>query len=117
MIVTETDPWTFINGRPVRPTPRARFELGMDIHARHRTMPLGLLWSLVQMCRQPPRLGSHGIHCEHDVKEFAVQAEKPVPVHVDGDILGRRRSLEFRCVLRALRVAVPMPGTRLRENG
>jgi diacylglycerol kinase family enzyme len=62
VIVTKTDPWTFINSRPVRPTPRACFELGMDIYARRRTRPLGLLWSLVQMSRQPPRLGSHGVY-------------------------------------------------------
>lgn len=111
MIVTKTDPWTFINNRPVRPTPRACFELGMDIYATRSTTPLGLLWSLVQMSRQPPRLESHGVHREHDVSEFAVQAEKPVPVHVDGDMLGRRRNLEFRCVLRALRVAAPTSST------
>jgi diacylglycerol kinase family enzyme len=117
MIVTKTDPWTFINDRPVRPTPRACFELGMDIYARHRTMPLGLLWSLVQMSRQPPRLGGHGVHREHDVGEFAVQAEEPVPIHVDGDTLGRRRNLKFKCVFRALRVAAPMQAHDWRENG
>jgi diacylglycerol kinase family enzyme len=117
MIVTKTDPWTFINNRPLRPTPHACFELGMDIYARRRTMPLGLLWSLVQMSRQPPRSPGRRVHREHDVGEFAVQAEEPVPVHVDGDMLGRRRNLEFRCAFRALRVAAPMPSTWLGENG
>ena len=114
MIVANSDPWTFLNSRPLRPTPQASFDLGMDVYALTRMAPLGLLRAAVQMYRRPSGRPRADIHLEHDVGEFDVMAEEPVPVHVDGDLLGRRQHLTFRSVPEALCVAAPASVLRRR---
>jgi diacylglycerol kinase family enzyme len=115
IVVSKSDPWTFINNRPLRPTPCASFDLGLEIYATRQMAPLELLRSAVRMTRRTPRLAGNGVHLEHDIDEFAVLAQEPTPVHVDGDMVGRRRTMQFRCVWRALRVFAPLP--RIRGGG
>jgi diacylglycerol kinase family enzyme len=109
VVVANSDPWTFVNSRPLRPTPLASFDLGMDIYARRNMMPLGLLWSALRMYQQAPHSEDKGIYCQHDVSSFSILADDSVPVHVDGDMLGRRHCLEFRNVQQALNIVAPTP--------
>jgi diacylglycerol kinase family enzyme len=107
VIVANSDPWTFINSRPLRPTPCASFELGMDIYARRNMMPFKLLWAALQMSRRAPRFKGKGIYRNHDIWQFAIEAEEAVPIQVDGDLLGHPHRLEFRTIHQALAIAAP----------
>lgn len=109
IVVANSDPWTFVNSRPLRPTPLASFDLGMDIYARRNMMPLGLLWSAAKMYRQAPHSKDDRNYRKHDVSSFSVLADGSVPVQVDGDIIGRRCRLEFRNVHQALKIVAPAP--------
>jgi diacylglycerol kinase family enzyme len=40
----------------------------------------------------------------HDLAEFTLRADRPMPVEVDGDYLGEREALHVRSVPAALRV-------------
>lgn len=112
VIVANSDPWTFVNSRPLRPTPQASLEAGLDIYATHRTAPLDLIRSAVQMYRMPSRTPGRGTHLTHDLDRCFVVADECVPVHIDGDFLGRRREVDLRSVPGALRVVTPLLGTR-----
>jgi diacylglycerol kinase family enzyme len=102
-IVTNTDPWTYLGSRPVRPTPGARFDLGLDLFAADRLGVATTLRHVGQMLgngRAP-----HGRHLVtlHDETEFTVVADRPVAFQVDGDYAGERERVKFVSVPRALR--------------
>jgi diacylglycerol kinase family enzyme len=58
-----------------------------------------------------PRRTSHrargfGSRLEHDLTEFTLRADRPLPFQVDGDALEERSSVRFRGVANALDVYV-----------
>ena len=104
--VCNTDPWTFLGDRPVRATPRAGFDTGLDVFGLRRLPTLPTLRHLAQVLagRRPP----HGKHLValHDQPELVLHSEQALPFQVDGDDLGDRRAVTFRAVPRALDVVV-----------
>ncbi len=104
-IVANADPWTFLGHRPLRPTPRASFETGLDVYARRRMNSVSALHSLVQMARATPRPG-WGARVEHDLPSLVFRADEPLPVQVDGDVLEPREKFLFRSVPHAVCVAM-----------
>src|SRR5581483_12447797 len=45
-IVANTDPWTYVGNRALRPTPDTNFETGLGLYARRRMSTAGLLFSM-----------------------------------------------------------------------
>jgi diacylglycerol kinase family enzyme len=107
VIVANSDPWTFVGNRPLRPTPQASFETGLDVYARRRMSAPGLLYSMVQMARRTPHIGRRGAVVQHDLGGLVVRCEQPVPLQVDGDLLEAREKRQFDAVPRAISVVVP----------
>lgn len=114
-LVTNSDPWTFLGDRPLSPTPLASFDTGLDVYARTRMGPVGLLLSAATMAKAKPldaeasrpgwrALRALGGYIEHDAQEFVLRSSRPLPFQVDGDALDARDSVRFRSVPRALRV-------------
>ena len=103
-VVTNTDPWTFVGSRPLRPTPDASFDSGLAVYARRRMSAPGLLFSMARMSGANPRVGRRGASSRHDLTTLTVIADEPTPVEVDGDYLGRHEKLTFRTVDRAIDV-------------
>jgi diacylglycerol kinase family enzyme len=106
-IVANTDPWTFVGNRPLRPTPEASFETGLDIYARRRMSMPGVLYSMVGMARSRPRIGRRGAAVQHDLSGLVVRCEQPLPLQVDGDLLEAREKMQFYAVPQAISVVVP----------
>jgi diacylglycerol kinase family enzyme len=102
-IVANCDPWTFVGNRPLRPTPAASFDAGLDLYVRRRMGLPGVVHSVVAMGRKNPRRG-WGAMVEHDLPNLVVVADEPLPVQVDGDLLEPREKLQFRSVPRAISV-------------
>jgi diacylglycerol kinase family enzyme len=106
-IVSNTSPWTFLGNRPVYASPDATFDTDLDIFGLTRM-------SLVQTLRTIPQLldasaaGPRGKHvvAYHDLSEFTLHSQEPLPFQVDGDHLGERNQVRFSGVGRALRVIV-----------
>ncbi|MGW8780841.1 diacylglycerol/lipid kinase family protein [Streptomyces sp. NPDC055796] len=109
LVVANSDPWTYVGQRPLRATPQASFDTGLDLCARRTTNPLALIRSVVRMAGRTPHRPCPGELLVHDVDRFAVRSDRPVPLHVDGDPLGNRGYLRFASVSRALRVLAPPP--------
>jgi diacylglycerol kinase family enzyme len=107
--VTNCDPWTYLGERPVSPTPLASFDTGLDVYARTRMGATGIVLAATRMIaspRRPERRKGFGSRREHDLPEFVLRSERPLPFQVDGDALDVRRQVRFRGVPRALEVYV-----------
>jgi diacylglycerol kinase family enzyme len=104
VIVTNTDPWTFIGNRPLHPTPGAGFDAGLAVYARRRMGAAGMLYSMARMSGARPQVGRRGAFLAHDVEALTVLADEPMPVQVDGEYLDLREKLTFHTAAHAIRV-------------
>jgi diacylglycerol kinase family enzyme len=102
-IVANADPWTYIGQRPLRPTPEASLDGGLELYARTRMGIVSASLSLLSMARRRPR-GGIGASVSHDLPGLVIRADSAVPIQVDGDLLGDREKMHFRCVLEAISV-------------
>ncbi|MGW0657616.1 diacylglycerol/lipid kinase family protein [Streptodolium elevatio] len=106
-IVQNTNPWTYLGGRPVNACPDASFDLDLDLFGLTRMSTLPTLRHLSRMLGTSGK-APHGRHVVslHDCATFTLGAEEAVSLQVDGDHLGEHRNVTFRGVPRALRVIV-----------
>jgi diacylglycerol kinase family enzyme len=105
-IVTNTDPWTYVGERPLRPTPDTTFDTGLGLYARRRMSTAGLLFSMARLSGRNPHIGKRGALLVHDLDGLTVLADEPTPVQVDGDYLGPQEKLVFRTARHAVQVLV-----------
>jgi diacylglycerol kinase family enzyme len=105
-LVCNTAPWTYLGRRPVLPCPEAAFELGLDVFGLRTLGTLSTLRYVRQILSKKPRLRGRRLVALHDVDEFVVTSDRPLPFQVDGDDLGERTRVSFRAVPRALQVLV-----------
>ena len=90
-VITNCAPWTYLGGRPLNPTPQARFDAGLDVFALQGLRVFSALRHLAQItltASRGPRGGD--VVVLHDQAGFTLSAPAPVPVQVDGDYLGER---------------------------
>ncbi|SDL90684.1 Diacylglycerol kinase family enzyme [Nonomuraea maritima] len=106
-IISNTSPWTYVGPRPVRPTPWASFETGLDVLGLRRMGPVAVASMIRQMLTVSDTLpvGRHLVQL-HDEAEFTLTAARPVAFQLDGDYLGERESVTFRSTPNALQVLV-----------
>jgi diacylglycerol kinase family enzyme len=105
-IVANTDPWTYVGNRPLRPTPEATFETGLALYARRRMSTAGLLFSMARLSGNRPHVGRRGAYVAHDLDGLTVLSDEPLPVQVDGDFVGLREKLVFTSAARAINVLI-----------
>jgi len=108
-IVANSDPWTFVGNRPLRPTPQTSFDNGLGVYARRRMFTPGVLFSMARLSGDNPRVGRRGAFQLHDVDSVTVVADEPLPFQVDGDAMDLREKVTFRSVPRAVRVLGAAP--------
>ena len=100
-LVCNTDPWTYLAERPVRPCPDASFETGLDVFA---TLPT--LRHLAQILAKDSRPRGKRVVAWHDLAELVLESPVPLPLQVDGDHVGDTRRVVLRAVPDALDVLV-----------
>jgi diacylglycerol kinase family enzyme len=105
-IVCNTSPWTYLGNRPVYATPKASFDTALDVLGLSRLTPLAMGRYGTQLITSSPERGPRGKHAVtlHDVSEFTLHSQVPLPFQMDGDHLGVRNSVKFTGIRRALRV-------------
>jgi diacylglycerol kinase family enzyme len=106
IVVTNTDPWTFVGNRPIRPTPHTSFDNGLGMYARRRMSAAGTLFSMARMMGKNPKIGSRGARTGEDLPGLTVIADQPMQVQVDGDYLGLREKLSFTTARAAIDVVI-----------
>ncbi len=104
-IATNADPWTFVGDRPIRPTPQASFDTGIDLYARRSMRLPSAIRGFSQMLAAEPRPRGRGVLLCHDLPGLVLTASRPMPFQVDGDFLGEREQVEIRSVPKALTIA------------
>jgi hypothetical protein len=144
IVVTNTDPWTYIGSRALHPTPQASFDADLDIFARTRMGAPGVLFTMAQISRSKPRPVRWGSVVYHDRAEFSVEtvspnshspdshgpdsrnpdshspdsrspdsrnpdpggSGSPMPLQVDGELIGDRTVVRFTSIRNALNMIV-----------
>ncbi len=107
-IVCNTSPWTFLGNRPVYASPQASFDTALDVLGLTKLSTSAVTRYATQLLMSTPERGPRGKHVVglHDVEDFTLQSQAPLPFQMDGDHLGLRTSVTFTGVRRALRVIV-----------
>ena len=103
-IVANTDPWTYVGNRALRPTPGATFDTGLDVYARRRMGLVSATIGLARMARAEPKSVGRGAILRHDLPGLLLRADAPILVQVDGDLLGPRDTMQFWSIPHALTV-------------
>jgi diacylglycerol kinase family enzyme len=105
-LVCNADPWTFLADRPVRPCPDASFDTGLDVMGLTGTGTLPTLRTLAQILAKDGHPHGKRVVTLHDVPELTLTATSPLPLQVDGDLVGDRESVHLVSVPLALDVMV-----------
>lgn len=106
-LVCNTDPWTFLGDRPVRPCPDASFDLGLDVLALPRLSTAAALRATRRFFAKDPHPRGKNALLVHDQHEMTVEVTgEPLPFQADGEVLGARHMVHFTSVPSALRVIV-----------
>jgi diacylglycerol kinase family enzyme len=107
-IICNTAPWTYIGTRPVYASPEASFDTALDLLGVSKMSAMSGTRYATQLLRSTPERGPRGKHTLslHDLTDFTLHSQAPLPFQVDGDHLGLRSSVTFTGVRRALRVIV-----------
>jgi diacylglycerol kinase family enzyme len=103
-LVGNGDPFTYLGGRPFRPMPGAGWEGGLDLLIGQTMAAGSLARALTGMLSPKPRAGYPAMPVLHDLEQFALSADIPLPFQLDGEYVGDRTSVTFGC----LRAALPV---------
>ena len=106
VVIANSDPWTYVGERALRPTPQASFDGDLDVYARRRMSAAGVLWAMNKMARKKPRSPGRGAVVLHDVSSFTLRSDVPLLLQVDGDLVGPHEIVEFTSTKAALSVLV-----------
>jgi diacylglycerol kinase family enzyme len=110
-LVCNSDPWTYLGPRPVRPCPDASFELGLDLFGLRSLGTVATLRHLRQILAARPRPAGRAVLSLHDLDGFRLTADRPMALQVDGDDLGDRSEVVFRSARNALEVVAHVTAT------
>jgi diacylglycerol kinase family enzyme len=105
-LVCNSDPWTYLGPRPVRPCPQASFDGGLDLFGLRSLGTVTTLRHLRQILSSRPRPRGRAVLSLHDAAGFRLVADRPMALQVDGDDLGDRTEVVFSGVPHALDVVV-----------
>ncbi|HZO49831.1 MAG TPA: diacylglycerol kinase family protein [Gaiellaceae bacterium] len=96
-LVANCDPYTYAGPLPLHVSPRARFELGLDVVAPRDVRARDLPRLLGYLLRTSPREGDERLLVAHDRDRLLVRCDRPLPVHVDGEDLGDLAEVVLEC--------------------
>ena len=105
--VSNTNPWTYLDARPVHTNPGTSFDTGLGVFAMRTTKvipSLRVARSLLVAGAQPKH--SSLVRMD-DVKSVRIRASVPTALQLDGDFMGLRSDVEFASAPDALEVVAP----------
>ena len=105
-IVQNLNPWTYIGNTPLTFAPDATPENGLSVYGIRSLDPVSLASVLGRAALKPEWLDNG--RAAHDLAEFAVTAQTPLPFQVDGDVVGETGEVRFRLANRAIRLLTPV---------
>jgi diacylglycerol kinase family enzyme len=108
LAVANQHPYTFLGPLPLRVTPRARFDLGLDAAAAGDLRPRQL-WRIAVLGLVPLHAAyrDRRVAYFHDVRRIEVRCDRPVQMQLDGEYLGLVSEAGLEALPEALTVYVP----------
>jgi diacylglycerol kinase family enzyme len=106
VMVTNTDPWTYLGRRPLRTNPGASFDAGLSLLALRNLRLRTVLPTVARAFRGKGAHSGVNVLRRDDLPVVEVRSQNPVGLQLDGDYLGERTEVQFRAVPSALRVVV-----------
>ena len=107
VFVANCSPWSFAGPVPLDVAPEASFEGGLDLvlieSVEARSAP-GRIASLLR--KQDDNDEDDGVRRLHDLEQATVRCERPLPVQVDGELLGEFDIIELGVVRDAAQLLV-----------
>ncbi|MBY0442426.1 MAG: diacylglycerol kinase family lipid kinase [Mycobacteriaceae bacterium] len=108
--VSNTNPWTYSNNRPLWTNPGCTFESGLGVFAVTSMKTIPTLRLLRQMISSRPKLRAKQLIRDDNVAYLRITCTgQPIASQFDGDYLGLRETMTFRAVPNALAVVAPRP--------
>jgi diacylglycerol kinase family enzyme len=105
-MVCNTNPWTYLRSRPLRLLPNCSFDTGLGVFALRSLALPTVLWHGAKVLRGSSAPRGRKLVRHDNVPHLRVISAAPVPIQVDGDLVGERTGVEFTAVPDALRVAL-----------
>ncbi|OBF20126.1 diacylglycerol kinase family lipid kinase [Mycobacterium kubicae] len=108
--VSNTNPWTYSNNKPMVTNPGCSFETGLGLFALTSMKVIPTLRLLRQLLAKRPKLEAEQLIRDDDVAYVRIKTmTAPAACQYDGEYLGLRESMTFRAVPNALQVVAPPP--------
>jgi diacylglycerol kinase family enzyme len=103
-LVGNGDPFTYLGRWPLRPTPQATWDGGLDLMVGQTMATRALVRAVGGMLSGGRRAGYPGLPVLHDLDGFSLESDIPLPFQLDGEYVGDRTSVTFSCLRAALAV-------------
>lgn len=107
VFVSNANPWTYANTRPVWTNPQTTYESGLGVFATTSMNIWANLGLVRQMLAKQPRLEAKHLIRHDDLPWVKVTAGSPVASQIDGDYVGLNEEWTFASVPDALGVVAP----------
>jgi diacylglycerol kinase family enzyme len=105
-LVGNCDPYSYAGRVPLRITPAARFELGLDVTAPREVRPLSLPRFAFYLVSGRGHERARDLVRGHDLDRLELRCDAPLPLQVDGEDLGDVTDAVFEAERDALDVLV-----------
>ncbi|NEE02552.1 diacylglycerol/lipid kinase family protein [Phytoactinopolyspora halotolerans] len=104
-IISNCSPWTYLGNLPLRPTPQADFNAGLDVFGLTSLGLLPTLSSVAQMATRHNGTRGRRVVTLHNQATLTLRSPVPLPAQVDGDYIGERETITLTSIPDAVRVA------------
>ncbi len=103
-IIGNTDPYTYLGPLPMRVTPNASFDRGLDLLAVRTRSTTQILDIVRRVFTNQSHVRHEHVDLWEDLSGFTLRADRRLPLMVDGDYAGDVEEVVFRAVPDAIRV-------------
>ena len=112
VFASNSNPWTYVNDRPVWTNPTTAYETGLGVFAITSMNVWANLRLVRQMLSKKHRMTGKHLIRDDDVPWLRVTSNTPAACQIDGEYLGPRRAMTFTAVPAALAVVAPPAKSR-----
>jgi diacylglycerol kinase family enzyme len=106
LFVANCSPWSFAGPVPLDVAPDASFEGGFDLVAIESVEPRSVPGRLASLLRRSVQDEDDGVQRLHNLDQATVRCDRPLPVQVDGELVGELEEIQLSVVRDAARFLV-----------
>ncbi len=106
VFVANCSPWSFAGPVPLDVAPDASFEGGFDLVVVDSVESRSAPSRIASLLRKDDPEDTDGVRRLHDLEQATVRCDRPLPVQVDGELLGEFDQIELGLIRDAARLLV-----------